>query len=113
VSTNETTRFVFAGGLSFVSQPNTGGFRLTLDGMPVLDFDVTMESRTWTSPDGRLTLRFEVKRKLDQDALGLFYLTVPGERLEPGAPCRIGVTAQGSGSRRWFALHPYTDLADE
>lgn len=112
-STNETTCFVFAGGLGFVSQPDAGGFRLTLNGAPVLDFDVTMESRTWTSQDGKLALRFEVKRKLDQDALGFFYLTVPRGRLEPGAPCCISVTAQGSGSRRWFALHPYTDLADE
>jgi hypothetical protein len=109
----KSVRFVFAGGLGWVSQPDAGGFRLTLDGQPVLDFDLSMESKTWTSADGAVTLRFEVKRKLELDAVGFFYLTVPADRLVAGQPLRVQVTSRGDGSRRWFALHPYTDLVEE
>jgi hypothetical protein len=45
-----------------------------------------------------------------EDTAGLFYLGLPRSLVTPGQPCRLTVKSLGSGSQRWFALHPYTDV---
>lgn len=105
----ERVTFAFAGGLGFAAQPKTEGLVLEVNGQDVLRFDLPEPSR-WTSEDQRFELRFEKRRAVNTDQLGVFYLTVPREVLTPGKSLELGVHSLGSGSRRWFGLQPYKDL---
>jgi hypothetical protein len=102
--------FVFAGGLGWGSEPDAGGYTFLVNDRPVLDFDLTMEAKVWESADGKVTLRFRPTRWLPVDALGYFYVRLAPELVVGGEPCRFGVRSKGEGSKRWFGLHPYTDL---
>jgi len=102
--------FVFAGGLGWVSQPKTPGFTFLVNGQPALDFDVTQDRAAWKSKDGRVALLFCPMRPLPLDGVGLFYITLASDLLDRGKPCRFAVRSNGSGSRRWFGLNPYTDI---
>ncbi len=101
---------VFAGGLGWLSQPATKGFSLSVNGKEALQFDVCNGRGLWRDASGRITLSFVPKRMTSEDAAGLFYLGIPRDLVKPGEPCRLCVTSLGSGSKRWFALHPYTDV---
>lgn len=101
--------FVFAGGLGWLSQPATDGFLLSVNGKEALRFDVATKRSVWRDDSGSITLSFVVRRTAPEDAAGLFYLCVPAELVTPGQPAQITVSSLGSGSQRWFALHPYTD----
>ena len=102
--------FVFAGGLGWVSQPKTKGLTFLVNGHAVIDFDVTQDRSTWESADKKVRLHFVPRRRLPLDAVGFFYVSVSPELLEAGKACRLAVRSKGSGSRRWFGLHPYTDI---
>jgi len=105
--------FVFAGGLGWKTQPRTRGFSFLVNGKDVLRFDLADRYISpWKSGDGKVELRFVVKRRLGPDDLGVFYATVSRGLLPAGKPCRLGVRSLGTGSRRWFGLHPYTDVHD-
>ena len=101
---------VFAGGLGWISQPESGGFALSVNGEDVLHFDVCRGRGLWRDASSGVTLALAPRRSTSEDTAGLFYLGVPRERVQPGQPCLITVTSLGSGSQRWFALHPYTDV---
>ena len=74
-----------------------------------LRFDIP-EPAKWQSADRQVALQFVARRTISVDQFGLFYLTVPRDMLKPGKPCRLGVRSLGTGSRRWFALYPYSDV---
>jgi beta-galactosidase len=100
--------FAFAGGLGWISQPKGAGFTLLLNGKALLHFEVTATAATWSGNGAQLT--FVPRKNLPEDALGLFYLTVPVAQVKPGAPGRLSVRSEAQGSRRWFGLNPYSDL---
>jgi len=106
----EYLTFVFAGGLGWISQPDVGGFALSVNGKEALRLDVTTKRNVWRNETGTITLSFVVRRNDTEDAAGLFYLSVPASCVIPGRPAKITVTSLGTGSQRWFALHPYTDI---
>ena len=106
----ESVSFVFAGGLGWISQPKTEGFALSINGKDLLHFDVCNGRGLWRDETGRVTLSFVPRRMTSEDTAGLFYLGVPRDLLTAGQSCRLGVKSLGSGSQRWFALHPYTDV---
>ncbi|MBM4038757.1 MAG: hypothetical protein FJ290_09600 [Planctomycetes bacterium] len=106
-----TATFVFAGGIGFVSQPRTKGFALLVNGKEALAFDVTQDRSVWKSADKRVALHFVPMRAMPQDGIGLFYVAVAADLLTPDKPCTFGVRSNGSGSRRWFGLNPYADVA--
>ena len=85
------------------------GATIWLNGRETLRFHMTQDPATWKSADGKVELRFAPRRRLPQDAVGFFTLSVAPDLLEPGKPCRLGVTSRGTG-RRWFGLNPYTDI---
>jgi beta-galactosidase len=97
--------FRFAGGLGYVSQPKTEGFVLLVNGREVLRFDLG-DRLKWASADGRIVLELIPSRKLPEDRVGQFYLTVSRDLLKPSEPCRLAVRSLGGGSRRWFGLNP-------
>ncbi len=102
--------FVFAGGLGWISQPSTDGFALSLNGKEILRFDVCRGRGLWHDDANRVSLSFVARRSTSEDTAGLFYLGVPCDLVAPGQGCRLSVTSLGSGSQRWFALHPYSDV---
>jgi hypothetical protein len=104
--------FVFAGGLGWRSQPKTEGFALLVNGRELLRFDIARDYHVWSAKDGTGKLWFVPKKLLPEDALGLFYLSVPVQFLKPGEPCRLAVRSLGQGSRRWFGLNPFTDRGE-
>jgi len=104
--------FVFAGGLGWKSEPPSDGYVFLVNGHPALEFNFTMEAKTWKSADGKVQLSFRPTRLLEVDALGYFYVRLAPDLMVPGQPCVLGVQSKGQGSKRWFGLHPYTDLLD-
>ena len=102
--------FVWAGGLGWVSEPETPGFELVLDGETVFGFDITRTHAAWQSKDGKTKLVFQPLRLLPHDAVGMFYLRVGPGCLTPGKPLRLAVVSKGEGSKRWFAINPYKDI---
>lgn len=106
----ETTTFLFAGGLGWITQPVTEGFELLVNGQAVLRFDLpepNAKSAEWKSTDGSVTLRFDVVKieSRGEDFLGRFSLTIPTTSLLPNGTAQITVKSLGSGSNRWFALN--------
>ncbi len=108
-NSNEVT-FVFAGGLGWISQPKSEGFVLLLNDQQLLRFDVAIQGQVWSGDGGKVQLRFVPRKNLPEDALGVFYLTVPTDRIKRGEPCRLIVRSSAQGSRRWFGLNPYSYL---
>jgi hypothetical protein len=106
----ESVTFVFAGGLGWISQPASGGFVFMVEGKDVLGFDVCKGPGTWRNEKSGVALCLLPRRNDAEDQAGLFYVQVPAKMLEPGKPCRLGVRSEATGSSRWFALHPYTDV---
>jgi hypothetical protein len=93
-----------------VSQPKTPGFTFLVNGQPAFNFDVTQDRAVWKSKDGKVALLFCPMKPLPLDGVGLFYVTVAADLVERGKPCRFAVRSNGTGSRRWFGLNPYTDI---
>jgi hypothetical protein len=56
-------------------------------------------------------LRFERRSANGADTHGVFHLTVPSDRTQPGEPSLLTVRGKG-GSMRWFGLHGYTDVVE-
>ncbi|MCX6923681.1 MAG: hypothetical protein NT154_10810 [Verrucomicrobia bacterium] len=104
--------FVFAGGLGWKSEPDAAGYTFLVNDKPMLDFNFVMEAKSWKSPDGKVELRFRPTRLLTDDALGYFYVRLDSALLTPGKACTFGVQSKGQGSKRWFGLHPYTELVE-
>jgi hypothetical protein len=108
-----TVTFAWAGGIGWETEPAGGRFRLLIDGRPTLDFPFTVSSAAWTSPDGRTTLRYVVRRNVGPDSFGLFLLTVPTSAVARGRSVELSVTATAAHSKRWFSLAPYRNVAAE
>ena len=110
--TSGEVSFVFAGGLGWKSEPESDGFTFLVNDQPVLDFDFVMEAKSWRSSDGKVELRFRPTRLMQDDAFGYFYVRLAPDLVVAGKSCTFGVRSKGQGSKRWFGLHPYTDLLE-
>lgn len=104
--------FMFAGAMGYLNMPKTEGFALLFNGQQVLRFDVTGESHEWKGDDKRVSLFYYPtwSGPAGPDSSGLFFLTLPQERVVQGQPCRLAVRSLGEGSSRWFGVHPLTDV---
>jgi hypothetical protein len=108
---SDTVTLVWAGGIGWSTEPEAGGFTLTVNGRHAVEFPFTVTGGQWSSADGTVRLRYTVRRTIAPDSFGLFFLTAPVGLFEPGRPAEIEVRAPGNGSKRWFALAPYRDAA--
>ncbi|MBN1341279.1 MAG: hypothetical protein JXQ73_01290 [Phycisphaerae bacterium] len=106
----DSVTFVWAGGIGWQSEPGGGHFSLAVNGSHVLDFPFAQASATWRSQDEAVCLRYWVRRTVGVDSFGLFTLTVPASMARPGSAVELTVTATKQGSKRWFAVNPYTDV---
>ncbi len=107
---DEQVHLVFLGAIGYRSQPVTKGYGLEIDGQLRLRFDVTEHLTSWQSDNGDTSLLFRPTWKSGEDAAGFFYLSLSGDLVTPGESVRIGIRSLGSGSQRWFALHPVKDV---
>jgi len=96
--------FTWVAGLGYISEPS-GKFTLYLNDQALIELDVTHSSQTWSSADGQVSLKYDVKAAGSEDSSGLMTLSVPGPLLKPGEPARLQVVGSASRSRRWFGLY--------
>ena len=109
---HRTVTFVWAGGIGWRSMPGGGHFSLALNGKPLLDFPFVTESARWRSADGTATLDYFMRRSDSEDTFGVFYLTVPADRVPTGQAAQLALTATAQDSRRWVSVTPYTDVVE-
>jgi hypothetical protein len=98
--------FRWIANLGWRSQPAGGRFSLSLGDKRLLDFDITLASTAWKSPDGSVLLRYTVK-SIDrgEDSSGIMELVIPRSRLpSSGQPVTLRVDGSKAGSRRYFGL---------
>ncbi len=105
LDSNARHAFVFPAAMGYVSQPS-GTFTLLLGGRELLDFEVSLASRTWKNKEGSVTFSFAARASNAEDATGLATLEVPARLLDPGKPAVLKVVGSNSGSRRWFGVLP-------
>lgn len=114
---SQKTTFAFVGGLGYWSEPQTDGFELAINDAPAIRFDLpdkdakVGEKIEWVGKDG-VALTFEIGRVENPgpDFFGVFYLTVPNDRLEENAPLQLSTRSLGENSRRWFSISDYDGL---
>jgi hypothetical protein len=103
---SDTVTLLFAGATGYVSEPPTEGFELVAGTAPPVRFDLAREDQEWTSDDGGVTLRFRCTFRSAEDAAGLYELSLPRSAVEQAGLVPVSVSSLGSGSNRWFAIHP-------
>ncbi len=91
-------------GTGYISEP-AGRFTLFLGDRPLLDFAVALETTTWRSSDGAVSLTYTVKHVEGVDSSGEMELTLPASLLTPGRPARLRVAGSASASQRWFGVY--------
>ena len=67
-----------------------------------------MESKTWKSADGSVTLAYEVMgytRPDKEDSVGIMTLTMPARTEDVGRSVEIKVTGSASKSSRFFSVY--------
>lgn len=102
---------VWTAAVGYMSERD-GSFTLSLNGKPLLDFGVTLQSHRWLSSDGKVELFFDAKEHTGEDSFGVMYVTLSSSLLRNNTPARLAISASNSGSRRWFMLFDYRDTLD-
>ncbi len=104
--------FMFAGAVGYINDPKTEGFSLLVNDQEVLRFDVTLETQEWKGKDDGVSLFYYPtwSGPTGPDSSGLFFLTLPKDRVTQAQPCRLAVRSLGEGTRRWFGVHPLADV---
>ena len=101
---NETEQFRLPAAMGFLSQPS-GNFQLLINGKPGMEFNVTLNSQTWQSDDGRVRMNYTVLENNDEDSCGILQIEVTAALLEPGKPLRFEVIGSAAESQRWFGVY--------
>jgi hypothetical protein len=99
-----TRRFRIAAAMGLFSQP-AGKFTLTVNGKPAVDFDVSLNDKSWQSADGRVTVNYTVMENNTEDSDGVLIIEVANLLLEAGKPVTFSVTGSAADSRRWFGVY--------
>jgi len=101
---NETETFRLPVAMGYLSQPS-GNFQLLINSKPGMEFDVTLNSQSWQSDDGRIRMSYTVNETNDEDGCGVLQIDVAGSLLAPGKPVRFEVVGSAAGSQRWFGVY--------
>jgi putative membrane-bound dehydrogenase-like protein len=97
-------RFVVPAAMGHLSQP-PGRFALKLNGQPVLDFNVTLQSRTWRSADEKVRMTYTVLERNREDSNGVLAIEIAAEALQPSGPATFEVIGSAAKSQRWFGVY--------
>ena len=101
---DDRQRFQVPAAMGYISQPS-GQFQLLINGKAALEFDVTLQSQSWQSNDGRVRMNYTVIESNDEDSNGLLEIDAAGAWLEAGKPARFEVVGSAAGSQRWFGVY--------
>ncbi|MDP6859405.1 MAG: hypothetical protein QF426_06250, partial [Verrucomicrobiales bacterium] len=100
----ETMTLCFLGGLGWKTEPETGGFRMLINGKDPIQFDVTTSPAIWSSSDKSIELIYLPTWSSSLDSGGFFFLHVLRPDDQEISNVKISVTSTGQGSKRWFAV---------
>lgn len=98
--------FRWPAAMGFLSQP-AGHFTLHLASQPVLEFDVSLEDRDWTSADGSVRMRYRVEEANAEDSNGVLEIELDPARIPADRSVRFSIQASNSASQRWFGLYAH------
>ena len=96
--------FCFSGGLGWKTEPETGGFRMLINGKDPIVFDVTTNPAIWLSSDKSIELIYLPTWSSSLDSAGFFFVNFLGPYELEGTNVKISVSSLGQGSKRWFAV---------
>lgn len=100
----ETMTLCFLGGLGWKAEPETGGFRMLINGKDPIQFDVTTSPAIWSSSDEEIELIYLPTWSSSLDSGGFFFLHILKPDDQEKTDVKISVSSIGEGSMRWFAL---------
>jgi hypothetical protein len=101
---DQSYTFRWVAGMGYMSQPS-GKFTLLLGEKPLLDFEVVQKDETWHGADGKIVLKYGMKRVETEDSSGIMELTLPGSMLKKGERAKLRVVGSAKESRRWFGIY--------
>jgi putative membrane-bound dehydrogenase-like protein len=99
-------RFVVPAAMGHISQPS-GRFELKLNGTPVLEFNVSLQSRTWRSADDKIRMTYTVLERNREDSNGVLAIEVAAEKVQPGEAVVFEAAGSAAKSRRWFGVYQF------
>ena len=97
-------KFRWPAAMGLMSQA-PGKFVLRVHGDPMVEWDVSLEDRTWTGAGGKAVLRYTVLENNGEDSGGLLELEVDGRGLKAGSLAEFEVVGSSSNSQRWFGIY--------
>ncbi|MEC7861584.1 MAG: hypothetical protein VYC70_03025, partial [Verrucomicrobiota bacterium] len=100
----ETMTLCFVGGLGWKTEPETGGFRMLINGKDPIQFDVTTSPAIWSSSDKSIELIYLPTWSSSLDSGGFFFVHILNPDDQEKTNIKISVSSLGEGSMRWFAL---------
>ena len=94
----------FVGGLGWKTEPENGGFMMSINGQDSIQFDVTTDPEIWSSSNKSIELIYLPTWSSSLDSAGFFFVHIlnPDDQEKPNI--KISVSSLGEGSMRWFAL---------
>ncbi|MDB6124344.1 MAG: putative rane-bound dehydrogenase [Pedosphaera sp.] len=98
------SQFRLPAAMGYLSGP-AGKFQLQLNGKTVLDFDVSLNDKTWQSKDGKVQMAYTVMENNNEDSNGVLSIEVANSLLEAGKPATFAVVGSATQSQRWFGLY--------
>jgi putative membrane-bound dehydrogenase-like protein len=104
LKTEGRSQFRLPAAMGWLSAP-AGKFTLWLNGKPELDFDVTLDDKTWQSADGRVQMVYTVMENNTEDSNGVLVIAAANSLLEAGKPVTFEVTGSAADSQRWFGIY--------
>ena len=100
----ETMTLCFVGGLGWKTEPETGGFRMLINGKDPIQFDVTTSPAIWSSSNKSIELIYLPSWSSSLDSAGFFFVHILNPDDQEKTNIKISVSSLGEGSMRWFAL---------
>ena len=100
----DTMTLCFVGGLGWKTEPETGGFRMLINGKDPIQFDVTTSPAIWSSSDKSIELIYLPTWSSSLDSGGFFFVHIQNPDKQEKTNIKISVSSLGEGSMRWFAL---------
>ncbi len=100
---------LFVAGSGYLTQPQTEGFKLSINDKFHLNFDATNKPAEWKNKEDNLRMFFLPTWTSNDDSGGFYFLTFPENHLPSGKPAKIKVSSLGKGSLRWFSIDYYLD----
>ncbi|MDA7878263.1 neutral/alkaline non-lysosomal ceramidase N-terminal domain-containing protein [bacterium] len=102
--------FCFTGGLGWLTEAETEGFSLEVNGSSKLKFDVTREMTQWSSQDGKLEMIYLPTWTSDLDSGGFFIVCCNELESDKHRDVSVEVRSLGEASKRWFAIDTIQDM---